>query len=60
MNVSGLSTNWSNTALGKFHTIALKTNGTLWAWGYNGYNDVSASSTVNCLTPIQIKLPLGA
>jgi len=28
--------NWKQVAGGKYHTAAIKTDGTLWLWGYNG------------------------
>jgi alpha-tubulin suppressor-like RCC1 family protein len=32
----GTGTNWASVATGWYHAVALKTDGTLWAWGYNG------------------------
>lgn len=37
------------------HSLALKTDGSLWAWGYNGYGQVGDGSMENRLTPIRIE-----
>lgn len=36
----GGDTNWQSVKAGTGHVIALKSNGTLWAWGYNAYGQV--------------------
>jgi len=36
------------------HVIALKTNGTLWAWGRNGHGQLGDGTTINKIIPIQI------
>ncbi len=33
-------TNWKSTACGNFHTVAIKTDGSLWTWGYNSYGQL--------------------
>jgi alpha-tubulin suppressor-like RCC1 family protein len=30
-----VGTNWSTLSTGRYHTAAIKTDGTLWMWGYN-------------------------
>ena len=38
VTVSSLTTyDWSSISLGWYHTVALKSDGTLWAWGSNEY-----------------------
>lgn len=36
------------------HSLAIKTDGTLWAWGYNAEGQLGDESTVNKSSPIQI------
>lgn len=40
----GTDTDWASIAAGDIHSIALKTNGTRWAWGSNGSGSLSSGS----------------
>jgi alpha-tubulin suppressor-like RCC1 family protein len=42
----GLETNWANIAVGGSATLALKSDGTLWAWGENIYGQLGDGTTV--------------
>ena len=44
-------TNWKQVACGTFHTTAIKTDGTLWTWGYNGFGQLGNNSTVDKSSP---------
>jgi alpha-tubulin suppressor-like RCC1 family protein len=57
----GMDSDWSMIAAGVFHTIALKTNSTLWAWGANvdratanGIGQLGLGDTINRKTPSQV------
>ncbi|WP_273322502.1 fibronectin type III domain-containing protein [Vallitalea guaymasensis] len=50
-----LVTEYVNYALGDYHTIALKSDGTVWAWGYNGYGQLGDGTTTCRSIPTQIK-----
>jgi alpha-tubulin suppressor-like RCC1 family protein len=51
----GTDTNWSQVAASNGFTIALKTNGTLWAWGQNdAYQMGNGTCCNNRLSPGQI------
>ncbi len=43
-------------AAGYSHTVALKSDGTVWAWGYNGYGQLGESPYTNTkrITPVQV------
>jgi alpha-tubulin suppressor-like RCC1 family protein len=50
----GALTTWDQVACGYAHTLAIKNDGTLWAWGYNGYGQVGDNTTVNKSSPVQV------
>lgn len=50
----GNETNWNAVAAGMRHTVALKTDGTLWAWGDNNFGQLGDGTTVAKKTPVQI------
>lgn len=51
----GTDTNWSTVACGYSHMAAVRTDGTLWAWGYNAYGQVGDGTTASSRnTPVQI------
>ncbi|WP_147447134.1 Ig-like domain-containing protein [Corallococcus sp. CA054B] len=41
-------------AAGQFHTLALKQDGTVWAWGNNGEGQLGDGTTTDRLTPVQV------
>jgi alpha-tubulin suppressor-like RCC1 family protein len=50
----GDDTFWSEVAAGSNHTLAVKNDGTLWAWGLNTSGRVGNISTVSRSYPVQI------
>ena len=50
--VSG-GTNWKQVAVGYAHTAAIKTDGTLWTWGYNLDGQLGDNSTTRKSSPVQ-------
>gem|GEM_PF-2254638 len=47
-------------AAGSSHSLALRSDGTVWAWGYNGNGQLGDGTTINRSTPVQVKGPGGA
>jgi alpha-tubulin suppressor-like RCC1 family protein len=45
---------WSQIATGENHTLAIRPNGTLWAWGKNDYGQLGDGTTTNRLSPVQV------
>ena len=56
VQVFGSATNWKQVSCGSQHTAAIKTDGTLWAWGYNLYGALGDNTGTNKLTPVQTSL----
>ena len=40
-------------ACGKYHSAAIKTDGTLWAWGMGGFGALGTTGQTNAYTPVQ-------
>src|SRR5207248_15835 len=40
---------------GENHSLALKSDGTVWAWGVNGYGQLGDGTTTNSSTPVQVR-----
>ena len=51
----GTDTNWSSVSSnGYIATSAIKTDGTLWSWGWNNFGELGDNTTVNKSSPVQI------
>ncbi|MBP1618220.1 MAG: C-terminal target protein [Bacteroidetes bacterium] len=50
----GTDTNWAQIFTGSQFSLAIKTDGTLWTWGYNGNGQLGDGTTVNKTIPTQI------
>jgi hypothetical protein len=51
-----LGTTWSSIATGYRHSLAIKTDGTLWSWGYNASfaGQLGQNNLINYSSPVQI------
>ena len=47
-------TSWNNLGMGFYYGTATKTDGTLWAWGYNNDSQLGQNDRVNRSSPTQI------
>jgi alpha-tubulin suppressor-like RCC1 family protein len=45
-------TNWKQVSCGGYVTAAIKTDGTLWTWGYNSQAQLGDNTTTSKLTPV--------
>jgi Cys-rich repeat protein/parallel beta-helix repeat protein len=53
-SITTVETNWISVTAGREHTLALRSDGTLWGWGFNGWGQIGDGSTTDRLTPVQI------
>ena len=42
-------------AAGENHSLALKADGSVWAWGYNGHGELGDGTTASKAIPVQVK-----
>lgn len=50
----GTANDWVAVAAGTHHTLALKSDGSLFAWGWNGHGQLGDGTTVDKNSPIRI------
>ena len=51
----GSGSDWSDVAIDwKMNSYAIKTDGTLWGWGWNQYGDIGSNNTTKYSSPVQI------
>jgi alpha-tubulin suppressor-like RCC1 family protein len=48
------SDTWSDVKVGYNFTVAIKSDGTLWAWGFNGYYNLGDGTIIDKSSPVQI------
>jgi alpha-tubulin suppressor-like RCC1 family protein len=54
VSVVGGYTDWVQIRGGRFHTAAIRANGTAWAWGWNGYGQLGDNSTTSRRSPVSV------
>jgi alpha-tubulin suppressor-like RCC1 family protein len=54
INPTFITTGVKSMSLGRIHTCAIKVDGSLWCWGYNGYGQLGDGTNSSKNTPIQI------
>ena len=51
---TGVDNDWASVSTGWVHTVALKTDGTLWAWGYNENGQLGDGTIEQKNSPVQV------
>ena len=46
-------TTWKQVSVGYWHMAAIKTDGTLWTWGFNSYGVLGTNNTTSTSSPVQ-------
>lgn len=52
-----IETNWDKIFTGYSHSFSIKSNGELWAWGFNGGRQLGNNTTTSSNVPIAITCP---
>jgi alpha-tubulin suppressor-like RCC1 family protein len=50
----GALTDWAQVSTGSYFCAAVKTNGTLWSWGYNGFGQLGQGNIISRSSPVQV------
>jgi len=50
----GTLANWTSIAGGQYHTLARKTDNTLWGWGRNNYGELGLGNIITRSSPVQV------
>ena len=50
----GALTNWAQVSAGSYLTASIKTDGTLWTWGFNSSGQLGDGTVINKSSPVQI------
>ena len=60
VQVSDLTTEFTAISAGTYHTIALRFDGTVWAWGYNNRGQLGDGTTTTRRTPVKTQSAVAA
>ena len=54
VSVIGGFTDWISVSAGETHSLGLRANGTLWAWGFNGFGQLGDNTTTDRSSPVSV------
>lgn len=50
----GTNSDWSFVTAGGLHSLAIKNNGSIWAWGWNGFGQLGLTDNISRTSPSQV------
>jgi alpha-tubulin suppressor-like RCC1 family protein len=53
-SVVGGITDWTQISAGIVHSLAIRSNGTVWAWGYGGNGQLGVNDIINRSSPVSV------
>ena len=59
IQTTGAATNWRKIDLGSYHSVGLKTDRSLWVWGFNNFGQLGTQNITNFSSPVTTN-PSGA
>jgi len=54
VSVVGGFTDWCSVSASAYHSVAIRTNGTLWSWGYNGQGRLGDGTSTTKSSPVSV------
>ena len=52
--VPGIALNFASMSAGGNHSLAIRSNGALWAWGHNAFGQLGNDTTTDAFAPLQV------
>lgn len=54
VSVTGGFADWCKISSGGFHTVGLRSDGTLWSWGHNSYGQLGDGTSITKSSPVSV------
>jgi len=54
ISVGGGFTDWVSVSTGSYHSLAIRSNGTLWGWGYNSVGGLGDNTIIDRSSPVSV------
>ena len=54
VSIVGEFTDWTQLSTGEFHSLGIRANGTIWAWGLNSFGRLGDNTTTSRRSPVSV------